>query len=1088
MTSKRLCGKCGAELTGVGSEQLCPGCLLEDGLGAATAALPADSAAIETVRLDAGQGGPEHPPTGTSAQRSFGDYELLEEIGRGGMGIVYKARQVNLDRLVAVKMLLFGPLAQPEQVQRFRTEAAAAASLQHPNIVAIHEVGFRDGQHFFAMDYVAGRSLAEIVRDGPLPARRAAGYLKTIAEAIQYAHERGILHRDLKPSNVLIDANDQPKVMDFGLAKRLEKESELTLSGQVLGSPNYMPPEQAAADRGLVGKRSDVYSLGAILYHLLTGRAPFVAPTVAETLAQVQNAEPVSPTVLNPHLPRDLKTICLKCLEKESSRRYQTARELAEDLGRWLRQEPILARPIGPVGKAWRWCRRKPLVASLTAAIVLAILVGFAGVTWQGQRASKARDLAQGRLYAAQMKLAHAAFKDGKTGGALALLRARQPAPGEPDFRGFDWRYLYRLCLSSPSEVLASNTNGYQSVDYSPDGRTAAFGTGDGFVELFDVQTRRRAKRWQAHAGATDHLAFYPRNNNWLATVSGEDGTLRLWDILREHALFSTNVGRGLFADFAFSPGGRFLATRATDARSVDLWEFHTGAPGATPALTLKTKLGFYGPAAFSSDERTMAICNQTEGFLMIVALYDLVDGVQTSFPLVYANFIMAVAFAPDGNTLATGGADERLVLWDVKRQTNLWSKRSDFIAVTSVAFTPDGRSLFTSSYDQNLRSWKVEEPTQSQAWPGHSAGVNRLAIAPDGRSLASASEDGTARIWHLSTPDFASAVPPREEFTTLFSPKDVPAPERERLSIFAVAVSPAQDRAVAAEKHRLIVCDVGTGTVLTNVSVTNVFNGVTPEFMGLTFSPDGRELAVGSDDGRVAFLDAVTSRPVREPIRLHDNQITHIAYALNGSVLVTGGGLGAGIKLTEVASGRVITHFSAVEGAVPMQPLAVTRDGRRLATGSPEGRLRVWDIASHQLVASSPWKVRFVTDLAFSPDGKLLAIAEQPASIVLWDLSGQRPRRKLVGHAGPVNRLTFSPDGRTLASAGMDHTIRLWHPEIDQEVAILKGHSEWVWCVAFAEHGNALLSGSVDGTLKLWRALSFEQIQAQPAAQARGQ
>ena len=428
MTSKRVCGKCGAELTGVGAEQLCPGCLLEDGLGAAPASLPADSAAIETLRPNSGQGGPEHPPTGMPALRSFGDYELLEEIGRGGMGIVYKARQVNLDRLVAVKMLLFGPLAQPEQVQRFRTEAAAAASLQHPNIVAIHEVGFREGQHFFAMDYVAGRSLAEIVRDGPLPARRAAGYVKTIAEAIQYAHERGILHRDLKPSNVLIDANDQPKVTDFGLAKRLEKETELTLSGQVLGSPNYMPPEQAAAHRGLVGKRSDVYSLGAILYHLLTGRAPFVAPTVAETLAQVQNAEPVSPTVLNPHLPRDLKTICLKCLEKEPARRYQTAQELADELGRWLREEPILARPVSRPEKVWRWCRRKPLVASLTAAIVLAILLGFAGVTWQGQRASKARDLAQGRLYAAQMKLAHAAItrgEDWRCAGVVASPAAR---------------------------------------------------------------------------------------------------------------------------------------------------------------------------------------------------------------------------------------------------------------------------------------------------------------------------------------------------------------------------------------------------------------------------------------------------------------------------------------------------------------------------------------------------------------------------------------------------------------------------------------------------------------------------------------
>src|SRR5206468_3080296 len=278
------------------------------------------------------------------------------------MGVVYQARQVSLDRIVAVKMLLFGALSSQETVQRFRIEAAAAASLQHPHIVAIYEVGFNDGQHFFAMEYVAGRSLAAIVKDGPLSPRRAATYLKAIAEAIHYAHEHGILHRDLKPSNVLIDPFDQPKVTDFGLAKRLETEIELTLSGQLLGSPNYMPPEQAAAKRGAVGKRSDVYALGAILYHLLTGRPPHVAPTVAETLQEVLNTEPVSPRVLNPGVPPDLETICLKCLEKEPPRRYQTAQELAEELDRFLTDEPIHARPIGPTARLWRWCRRKPVV------------------------------------------------------------------------------------------------------------------------------------------------------------------------------------------------------------------------------------------------------------------------------------------------------------------------------------------------------------------------------------------------------------------------------------------------------------------------------------------------------------------------------------------------------------------------------------------------------------------------------------------------------------------------------------------------------------------------------------------------------
>jgi hypothetical protein len=274
----------------------------------------------------------------------FGDYELLEEIARGGMGVVFKAKQVSLDRTVAVKMILAGQLASPDDVQRFHTEAKAAANLQHPGIVAIHEVGEHEGQHYFSMDYVAGRSLADLVRDGPLPAARAARYVQAVAEAIQYAHAHGTLHRDLKPSNVLLDAADRPRVTDFGLAKQVSTESGVTATGQVLGTPSYMPPEQAAGSRE-IGAAADVYSLGAILYHLLTGRPPFQGETALDTLLQVRETEPVPPRLLNPKVPPELETICLKCLEKEPRQRYGSAQELADDAKRFLSGEPIQARP-----------------------------------------------------------------------------------------------------------------------------------------------------------------------------------------------------------------------------------------------------------------------------------------------------------------------------------------------------------------------------------------------------------------------------------------------------------------------------------------------------------------------------------------------------------------------------------------------------------------------------------------------------------------------------------------------------------------------------------------------------------------------
>jgi len=401
MATAQKCGKCGAELTAFATEGFCSACMLEGALSSESA----------------------NPANKLTLRRRFGDYELLEEIARGGMGVVYRAKQLGLNRTVAVKMILSGQFASEGELQRFRSEAEAVASLQHPSIVAVHEVGEHDSQLFFSMDYVEGPNLAQLVRDGPLASVRAAQCVKAVAEAIQYAHERGILHRDLKPSNILLDAQGRPHVTDFGLAKQLDDSqlstlnSQLTITGQVLGSPNFMPPEQAAGSRKDVGPASDVYSLGAILYHLMTGRAPFLADSVTATLRLVAETEPAPPRLLVPNVPRDLETITLKCLEKDPRRRYASASELAEELGRFLRDEPIRARAVSGGEKAWRWRRRNPALAGTAAVggiLLLMVAIGSPIAAFRINRGRLAAEAGrtQAKLEAAKSKQVAEFLKD----------------------------------------------------------------------------------------------------------------------------------------------------------------------------------------------------------------------------------------------------------------------------------------------------------------------------------------------------------------------------------------------------------------------------------------------------------------------------------------------------------------------------------------------------------------------------------------------------------------------------------------------------------------------------------------------------
>ncbi len=317
----------------------------------------------------------ERPASGNFERPTVDGYEILDELGRGGMGVVYKARQIKLDRIVALKMVLAGAHAGPDQLARFHTEAQAVAHLQHPNIIQIYEVGEQSGLPFFALEFVDGGSLSDKCAGKPQPVNEAAQLMETLSRAMHHAHQHNVVHRDLKPLNILLTKQGEPKITDFGLAKRLEGESSIqTRDGSILGTPSYMAPEQATGEIQKIGPLTDVYSMGAMLYELLTGRPPFLAATPMETVMQVVRDEPVPPSQLQPGLARDVETICLKCLQKDQAKRYASAGELADDLRRFLAGEPILARPVSAPERLWRWCRRNPRTAGLSAAVLLLLV------------------------------------------------------------------------------------------------------------------------------------------------------------------------------------------------------------------------------------------------------------------------------------------------------------------------------------------------------------------------------------------------------------------------------------------------------------------------------------------------------------------------------------------------------------------------------------------------------------------------------------------------------------------------------------------------------------------------------------------
>jgi WD40 repeat protein len=1032
--------------------------------------------------------GPPHPPPAEPAGLPVvSGYTALQELGRGGMGVVYRAWQTGPNRPVALKMVLAGDCADAHHRARFRAEAEAVGRLHHPNIVSIYEVGDHGGRPYLAMEYVDGDSLAVRLRGTPLPVREAAALTEALAQAVHHAHQRGIVHRDLTPANVLLAADGTPKLTDFGLAKFLVGGPEAqTQTGAVLGTPSYMAPEQAAGRARDVGPAADVWALGAILYELLTGRPPFRAETPLETLLQARDDEPVPPRRLLAKVPRDLETVCLKCLQKDPPKRYASALALAEDLQRYLRREPVRARPAAAPERAWRWCRRNPVLAglaALSAVLLAAVAVGGPLAAWRlstqrdalrdqltltekaEQEAQRARRLAERRAYEAQLAQARAIRYSGRAGRQFEGLTALTDAARLLPALGLEPQAEAAARLTLRNEAIACMTLADLRVDRNFPASPPQSGYPIGVA--FDADVLRYA---QVEPDGTVTVRSLVDNAE-LVRIAGLGSPVRRpvdWRVL-----------------LRFSPDGKLLATRSEPRYGVPLQVWDLGGPRRLLTVPASGQW-YYGDFDFSPDSRVLAT-GRTDGS---IALYDvrsaqLVKCISPGPPPKY------VRFHPAGHRLAVCRGPQVEVL-DLAGRVLLRLRPPALNhqpSTTVVAWSADGELLANGGTDGVAHVWMAGTGQHLARCTGHRLDVVHVAFSHGGDLLASASWDATTRLWdpctgrqlvvadgfaeHFSRDDRWLGVElsgprvGRWEVATGRECRPLYAPQAGG-GIHALDIHPDGRLLAAAADGGLHLRDLATGKILCTAPLRRT--------QSASFDSSGHSLLTSGAAGvyRWPIRPDPSSRcqrlgPARALPLPPECRPGPCAQSRDGLRLVLPGSSTRDAIVTDLDGGHRACRILKHPGNLCC--LAMSPNGRWVATGIMHGYVsKVWDARTGRLLKDIPSRN---AQVLFSPDNRWLGVgtgqeyALHQVEEDAWPC-GQRLYRDNGGDGpGPM---AFSRDSRTVALAHSPWSIKLWDLDGQRELATLAAPvPELLSCLYFSADVGVLVCGTQVGTIHVW-------------------